>query len=273
MTETITLSDIMRAARHAKKHILIGALLGAIAACIIIITAIPATRATMLLAPAENLNHTNKSAPDDKNMAILRLLASASGSSSSVYFEQFITTLTGPSTARIIMSDPKIIDGITKDLRFSFTPHVTSWTPEKISAYLKKQVKISAVGVTPIKKLEYWHPSPDFAVYLLARLHSATDQKIRAAKQISAQERKDHLKAQISTIQQTDHKRVMGDLLQEQERILMFSAINQPFSANIIEPASAHYKPQWPPRAILILICIAVGAMTGYGVHSLRRTS
>ena len=273
MTQPLTLSDVMRTLHQAKKYLIIGALIGGIVACCVLVTTVPATRATMLIAPAENLNHTNKSAPSDKNMAILRLLASASGSSSSAYFEHFITTLTGPGTARVLIKDPVIMRGVRADKRFSFVPDDTAWSAEKLGAYLKKHIKISAVGVTPIKKLEYWHPSPDFAVYLLKKLHATTDQKIRTTKQRSAKLRKDHLKEQLKAIQQIDHKRVMGDLLQEQERILMFSAINQPFSASIIEPASAYYKPEWPARTLLMLAFIMVGAMAGYLMYALRRSS
>lgn len=268
---TVHFADFLDVLHAARRQILIGAGIGALCAFILILTAVPATRATMLIAPADRLSDSNQNTPNDKNMAILRLLANASGTSSSANFEQFISTYAGVHTARALLKDPHINAGLQADQRFMFTPATRHWPPERLSAYIKHHVKISALGGTSIKKLEYWHPNPAFGLYFLTQLHDITDKHIRQDRQDSAAQRSAYLKKQLNQTHQIEHKRILSDLLLEEERMLMFSAIDQPFAATIIEPPSHFYKPEWPMRAVLLFLLTGGGALFGYILFTLRK--
>lgn len=265
-----TLSDIMIDIWRARMSMALGMLCALGVAILILLATVPATPASMLLAPAKQLSDQNRAAINGNSIDMLRSLAQQAGGDISSDFTRFKAIYNGGAVAKILLDDPQIMQGINLDKRFIWGGFKGNWTPERLADYLQNHVRLAPVGVTGIYKLSYWHPSPEFAQFFLARLHGVSDQIVRASVQEGAYQRRDYLNNQIAQPAHPQHKRILTDLLLEQERLIMLSAIDQPYAASIIEMPSAHYKSLWPPKALFILLAIFIGGFIGYLIHYMR---
>ncbi len=223
--------------------------IGIVCAVVFLLLATPRYGAQMIVASASPLSNTADASahPDDA-------------------FMQFSQLYAGPSVARIVLKDPRLVPKLRADLLFPFSsaPIEAKTTPEKLSLYLKKRVEMNQLGDTVMRTMNYTHPDPAFAVAFLARAHNAADNLIRARARASAAGRIAYLEDAVARTANADHRREMVALLMEQERIYMLTMMDEPFAARIIEPPSCAPRPVWPDKKAVLAVFILLGAGIGF---------
>ena len=101
-------------------------------------------------------------------------------------FYRFVYTVEGTSVASILLKDESVLAGIARD--GSWRNSAKEWTPEELSDYLDKHLKVEHLGTTPLRRLTYDHPDPEFAAAFLRKVHLVADQLIRRdRRQVSAE--------------------------------------------------------------------------------------
>ncbi len=267
-----TLVDVLRMIRMAWGFIVVGIIAGLLAGWVFLSIAIPHYRITMLVAPAERAARADIKAllPDNPSFA-LQYLVNTMGSQDSTDFIRFEHTLLGPSVAAALFNDNKIREGIRGNGSFIFsrTPELKS--PAELSGVLGDIIHIEPIGNTPLRKVVFDHPSPEFGVYLLNRLYDQTDHMIRREVAEKARERSVYLESVLDKTTHPDHRRALTSLLMEQEHILMILAMDEPFAATITEPPSVSVRPWWPRRSLVLPAFVFAGAMLGFVLWGLRR--
>jgi uncharacterized protein involved in exopolysaccharide biosynthesis len=261
-----TLLDVMADLWRARKAITAGALIGLVAASILLALAVPQTRTQMLITPANRLNDSSGAGVDDKNFALLRFIAQRAGVDNSASFAQFENTYNGVSVAKKIMEDKAALAVLKADRQWKImaAPAAENWSPEKLADYIARRVTINPVGSSSIHAIEYWHPDPALAKLFMNLIHNKTDRLIRQTIQSDAQQRISYLNGKISETIHPEHRRALTDLLLEQERLLMLASIEQPYAATIIEEPFSHYKAQRPNPKLLLPFFMLMGMMAGF---------
>lgn len=257
--------------RVALPFIAWGALAGVAVAFILLLVAQPTTRASLLIAPAEKIDDSSASLiGKDKNLALLNLFAQRAGVGTYSQFQYFQSLYKSPEVAAILLKNPQIKTMIALDRRFRFLPGTAIQTPAQMAYYIDKHVTLRPQNLSLVHSMEYWHPDPAFAVYFLSQIHHIADHIIREKAQSRATQRSAYLRYKLDEVKNPDHRKVLAQLLEEQERALMLSAIDQPFSAQTIQKSSAFYKPEWPNKSVWIVLFFLLGAGAGYLFYNLR---
>ena len=271
-----TVADALDDIKRARRFIILGAIVGLIAAALFLLFAIPCYKAEMTITPANPLSgiEAGMTAPNsfssDQDPNTTRYLIQQQGAPNLADFTRFENMFSGASVAEELLKDEKITKGLLYDRPATMTINGDSWTPEKLSEYIKKRVRIEPVGATPLRRLTYFHPSPGFAVYFLNQIYHLTDGRIRGTVKEAATQRIGYMQSALDGAQNPDHRRAIAALLTEQERLLMLVSIDQPYAASIVEPAASSSKPQWPDKALALLSLIFVGALAGFILHGLQ---
>ena len=265
--EPITIADILAELWAARGRILLGAAFGTFLAIVLIVAAIPATRVHMLIASARTLNDNSGAMSGGHNFAVLRFLAQRAGVDDSPAFVRFENVYKGLEVAKALYKNKEILNIIRSDQRFKITPTRAILSPEALSDYIARRVQLNPVGASSIRELSYSHPDPEAAKTFLAAIHQAADTRIRANVRNAATQRIAYLNQKLETTRNQIHRQSLTDLLLEQERALMLTAIDQPYAASIIEPPAAHYKPTWPSRTLVLFAGVLLGALFGFILH------
>lgn len=261
----LTMGDVFEDIWQARRSILGGVLTGLMCAAFFIFFATPFYRAEMVVSPATPMNGAEVSSVGvDNNLSALRYLVQRMGAGNSSDFLRFETLYTGPSVATFLLKDPNILEGLRRDQSSGFLKAKGDWSPEKLSEYLEKRVKMAPVGSSELRKIYYNHPNRDFGVYFLGRIHALTDGLIRTNLKIQAQERVSYLQKAMTQTTNPEHRRALTALLMEQEHLLMLVSIDQPYAASIVEPPSASVKPAWPDKALVFPALTFAGALIGF---------
>lgn len=256
--EPATLPDVLAALKRAKFFLATGVLAGVCGAMIFLSAAVPSYRAQMIAGPTQTLEAAGERALPE------------SPSLNDLGFTRFETIITGISVASALLKDTKIFQGLQRDPRGGIFEPDQEWTPEKLSEYLKRRIRIEPIGDTKLRRLVYYHPSADFAVYMLGRIHRAADVIIREDARVQAAQRVGYLRKTSAEISNPEHRRALTDLLVQQERLLMLASIDQPFAAAIVEPPSASARPRWPDKSLALAAFAVAGALAGFVVYGLR---
>ena len=141
---------------------------------------------------------------------------------------------------------------------------------EFLAAYLDREIKIEPLGATPLRRISYSHPDPEFAVALLRKIHLVADQMIRRDRRRQSQNRIDYLKQSLARTDNLEHRKVITNLLMQQEHIQMLANLNEDYAAIVVEPAFSTPKPNWPNYYAVWFIATLMGLFLGYVVWSFR---
>lgn len=268
-----TVSDLISDVFKAKLYIILGGLLGAALAFGFIALSIPHYKTQMILAPASPMTGAESSSMlANDNLFALRYLAQRIGAGGAGGdFQRFENIYGGPSVAEILLKDARVQQGLAKDYAFTFSEPEQDWSAEELSEYIQKRVKLEPVGTSAAKKLVYFHQDKDFAEYFISGLHRIADNLIRHNIRGDAKARVDYLSDAINTTTNAEHRRALTTLLMEQERLLMLVSIDQPYAANVIEPASSSAKPEWPNLYFVYFGFILIGMIAGFLIYGLKR--
>ncbi len=263
-----TLFDVLGDVWAARIYIMICVLLSAIAAQGFMMVATPYYRAQMIIAPAPQMHF---SAREGAGMPEGTIQIQNNERSADHLFLRFEATYNGLSTAAILMKDRHIQEILSKDRRFDFSaaPDFGENT-DLFTEYLQKRVHLVPVSGTHLRKLVYLHPNPDDARYVLGRIHTITDEIIRARILSETNERIRYLGGMLSQVNHPDHRRSLAALLMEQERIKMMVSLDQPYAATVIEPPFSSGRAAWPDRYLLFAVFIFIGFLSGFVLHGIR---
>lgn len=267
-----TLADVLRDCWRARTHLVVGAFIGLLGSLLFIQLCVPQYRAEILVGPAGHppVPVFEDTGPESPGPAA-HLERMGFDEIDSYDFMRFEAILRERSVAALLLQDEAIKRGLLQARRWIFLPAPPLDTPERLSAWLKDNVDIEPVGSTSLRRLVFRHPDPAFASLFLRNLYSAADLLIRGDLQAKTDRRKAYLDKMVEETTNPDHKRALTKLLLDQEQISMVLAAQEPFSATVVEPASAGPKPDWPRRPLLIPVMIFVGIFLGYAVHTLKR--
>lgn len=269
--EAPTLGDFLADIVQARRFIALGMLAGLLIAALFTALATAFYRAEMTIAPATPLNGAQFSpVTAEGNFSALNYVLQHMSAGSAPEFIRFETVYAGPSVAALLLEDPKILKGLRYERTFKRLRRNQNWSPEKLSDYIARRVKIVPVGSTSLRKMRYLHPDRRFASYFLRRTHALTDGLIRQRLKAEAQERAAYLREALQKASHPEHKRALTGLLLEQERLLMLVSIDQPFAASLVEPPSSSLKPAWPDKLLVFPAFVFAGGMIGFILHGFR---
>ncbi len=262
----ISLKELLHRFWQARVYILIGVSLCLAASFIFIISVTPKYKATMIVAPADGYalgDYASKVQYD--RIAALPFWRPKDQEGASTDFYRFIHTLRGPSASVILMKDSNVLSGINKTLKKDIK------TSEELAVYLEKTLRVDPLGATPLRKMSYHHPNPEFATALLRKIHLVADQMIRRDRRHQSQSRIDYLENSLAKTVNPDHRKGITNLLMQQEHIKMLANLDEAYAAIVVEPASSSPKPTWPNKPLIFFISCALGFFFGFLAWSLSR--
>lgn len=268
--ELMNFADVMALLWRAKFYLLAFACVCTCLAFAFITVAVPHYRAHMIVGPASHMGQGTAAA---SMIGEGTISVRAEELQSTAAFIRFEAIYDGVSVASILVKDHTIVQGLREDDAFRFLTSNVDFTPEELSDYLQSRVRLEPVAGTALRTLSYMHADPDFAAYMVSRLHSLTDEIIRARILVETQERTRYLDNALARTQNPEHRRSLVTLLMEQERLKMMVSLDQPYAASVIEPAAASSKPRWPDPYVLYPVAVFIGFVLGFAVFSIFRRS
>lgn len=267
------LIDLFSDVWAAKFYIIVFMCIGAIGAFSFLSVSVPHYKSQMIVAPASPMTGAESSSMlANDNLFALRYLVQRIGAGAGSDFQRFENIYHGVSVASILLKDPTILAGLRNDKAFTFRDTKQEWNASKLSEYLKDRVTLESVGTSAAKKFVYFHQDKEFAEYFLSGLHRIADNLIRRNVREDAKARVEYLTRELDTTSNPEHRRTLATLLMEQERLLMLVSIDQPYAANVFEPAFSSVKTEWPNPYLVYTGFIVAGMMIGFLIFSLRRS-
>ena len=274
MQDHMTLFDVLRVVWRGRLHVIAGIFIGAVLAFGFVMSSVPGYRSQLIVAPANPISGTDMSSlVGDGNLFALSYLAQRVGVGHSTDFSRFETLYKGVSVAEILLNDPVIQTGLSRDRSFVFSEAEMSWFPAKLAEYIDQRVYFENVGLTSSKRMVYVHPDAEFGRYFLIQIHRVTDSIMRERLRTESTERVAYLKQSVRETNNPEHRRALTTLLLEQERLKMLVSIDQPYVASVVDPASSKVDPVWPNSAFVFVACMFVGGFLGFVVFGFRLSS
>lgn len=264
-----TLADFLKNLWAARIHITLFAAVFAIIAFFVLLLSTPLYRGSMIVAPADGyaLGDYASSVSDGESMN-LPFWRPSDQEGVSTDFYRFIYTIQGTAVAAILLRDQSVLSGIARD--GSFSDKAGDWTPEELSEYLSRKIKVEHLGTTPLRRISYRHPDAAFAAAFLRKIHLVADQLIRRDRRHQSESRIEYLQSTLQKTANPDHRKGITDLLMQQEHIQMLANLDEPYAAIVVEPPSSSPKPVWPDKALLFGVFILIGGGIGYLVRTYR---
>lgn len=232
------------------KLIVVGCIIGAVLATLIVLFQKPVYQAEMIVAPTERTGVPSLSSFLPKGAAdapALQYFVERIDASQSTDFTVFETLLTSASIHN--QMDKKLVSS---------------------HEWLKKKLKIRPVGLTQFRKVTLRDTNKEKLIPILNTLYRLTDQSIRNDKKSKTQRRIIYLNEQLKTTFNPDHRDAIIALLKEQEQTSMMVSIDTHFAADIIEPAYIISKPVAPNGMILFPVLIILSGFLGLVVGGFR---
>lgn len=257
--------DVLALVWRAKFYLLGFVILCLSFAFAFIIAAIPHYRASMIIGPASHMGQGTAAA---SMIGEGTINVRAEEMQSTAAFIRFEAIYDGVSVASVLMKDHRILEGLSKDETFRFFNVAVPRTPEEFSDYLQNRVRLEPVAGTALRRISYFHSDREFAAYLISRLHSLTDEIIRARILLETQERTRYLDSALAKTQNPEHRRSLVTLLMEQERLRMMVSLDQPYAASVIEPAAISARPKWPDVYLVYPVAAFIGLVIGFVMFS-----
>ncbi len=266
---TESLSDFLRRLRRAWLALLVGAVIGALAGYLLLLMIEPHYEARMIVGPSL-VQDTGESLMRFETGAEVIRRSIGLNSAAPADFIKFEQVLREATVAGILSRYAGILEQVGQDKIFRFQAD-KSVSAQELSAYLLRHVKIQPVGNTESRVISYAHPDPAFAVKLLGHLHTIADETIRQKTAADIEERVTWLKKELNESANPDHREALTLLLLAQERRRMLVAMDQPFAAEIVEPAAASARADWPKAPLMIVAGLFCGLLAGFTLASLRQ--
>lgn len=258
----LNIADFLQEIWRAKAFLILGLFSGFLLAFALISAAVPRYQASMMIGPAQHMELPVYDTAGEGERASPR--SASQGDTAQQNFVNFQAMYKGAGLARLLVRDPRIVEGLKADQGFSFLSAPQDWNAAHLSAYIGKRVWLDPFGETALRQLNYRHSDPDFAAYFLQQIHRVTDQLIRADMRTSVDQRIAYLERESAKVLNPEHRRVMTSLLLEQERVRMIVLMDEPVAAKVIEKPSVSAQPVWPDVYIFYGGFGLLGLIMGY---------
>jgi hypothetical protein len=227
---------------------------------------IPKYKATMIVAPADGYalgDYASKIQYD--RIAALPFWRPKDQEGASTDFYRFIHTMRGSAASRILVKDQAFMQGVNQNLKDEIE------TPEELSKYLSKKLRVDPLGATPLRKISYYHSDKEFAVAMLRKIHLVADQMIRRDRRQQSQSRIEYLQNSMKKTLNPDHRKVITNLLMQQEHVQMLANLDEAYAAIVVEPSSHSPKPVWPNKPFVFAVSLFCGFFIGFIFWNLTR--
>ncbi len=264
-----SLSEVLRLAWTGKNYVFSGLIAGLLTGCILQFTLTPLYEARMIIGSPMQSGEERSLTILNENAASSRMMSVSSQISRD--YTKFQQTFREVSASKILAKYQGLLTSVNHDRIFGFSSGPEISDPRSLSGYIKSNVKMDPLGATNSQVITYRHPDPIFAEKFLRHLHKVADEMIRNDARRQTETRISYLQKALREVENPEHRRALTDQLMLEERQMMVISMDQPFSAEIIEPASASLKPVWPIWNILIPVCLMVGAILGFLLFSIRQ--
>ena len=162
---------------------------------------------------------------------------------------------------------PSLMHSIIMNLKtFLGRPKRVSRAPNgaRLQTYLEEEISIkrSREGA-PIVTITFEHENPKFAVYLLSKMDKLADNRIREKDLARATKYSAYWSSRLETAVVTELRKALSEALIEQERSIMMSSSDVPYSVIAIEPPSSSDRPTKPSIIIVLMVSFIFGGMLG----------
>jgi len=260
--EDISLVGLMRNIWRAKIYMLISVILCFVMAWVYIMTTPSQYKAQMIVAPADGYalgDYASSVQYDD--IAALPFWRPKDQEGASTDFYRFMHTIRGAVTAQLLLKDQEFIQKFDKE-RLK--------TPEFLSQYLHKNIRIDPLGATPLRRITYHHEDPELAKALLRKMHLVADQLIRRDRRKQSSSRIEYLTKALQGTANIDHRRMITNLLMQQEHIQMLANLDEAYAAIMVEPPHASPRPVYPNSVFIFAVALLLGMIFGYSAYYVR---
>lgn len=256
------LKEFMLQLFKARYYLFIGAVLGLLAAAIFLFVSIPHYSAKMVLAPSLSMDSISAGRSGlTSSQERFSFEAQTIAAPSQLYFERFQEVMKGHAVASLMLQDRAIIDGLKRDNSFVFTSEKSDWDSATLAEYVQKRVTVDPVGETVMRGYGYAHIDGEFARLFLSKLHAVTDRVIRSDVSKNLNARLDYLRTSLQRAGNSENRKIYADLMAEQERMMMFISLPEPFSASVVEKAYVRSKIYWPSYGLVLFVFTAIGGI------------
>ena len=265
MNQDMTLGDLFLCFWRAKIYLLAGVCLAAVFSFLFLQSITPEYRASMIVAPADGyaLGDYASSIEHDR-MTSLPFWSPKDHEGASIDFYRFIHTMRGSAAAEILVQDKGVLLGMNQNRKNKIQ------TKSELALYLERHIKIAPIGATPLRRISYRHPDPEFATALLRKVHLVADQMIRRDRRRQSESRVDYLGQVLSRTTHPDHRKGITNLLMQQEHVQMLANLDESYAAIIVEPANTRPKPEWPNPMLVWAVSLLIGLLLGFVVWTWR---
>ncbi len=264
-----SLTEVLKLAWSGKVYVFSGLAGGILIGIFLQFALTPKYEAKMIIGSPSQSGEERSLTILNENAASSRMMSVSSQISRD--YTKFQQTFREVSASRILAKYQGLLETVNRDKLFGFSSGPQIEDAASLSAYIKRNVTNDPLGATNSQIITYRHPDAAFAEKFLRHLHKVTDEMIRNDARRQTETRIAYLQKALREIENPEHRKALTDQLMLEERQMMVISMDQPFSAEIVEPASASPRPVWPRWSIILPTCILIGAFLGFLVFTIRQ--
>ncbi|WP_445681895.1 hypothetical protein [Radicibacter daui] len=182
-------------------------------------------------------------------------------------------------TWRHLLSSPTVVADLPPELAAPLFSSRADYErvakdPVAIARQLKRRLEIHPVADAPFYEVILRHEDSAYAITLMQRLSRLADDAVRGAEAARLKGEVEFLQRKLALEQTSRTLDMLGGLLQREEQRLLLLEAGEQFALQVIEPARAPLKPDWPdPWWVLAIVALGgpMLALTGLaGVQKLQ---
>ena len=132
-----------------------------------------------------------------------------------------------------------------------------------LARFLRSRIQVQQIGNTPLRRISYRHPDPEFARLLLNRLYATTEHQLRAIAIRGNSRMIDEYERMVRATSDLEHKRALWATLIGHEQFAMMMNVDLPLAADLMEPAVCDALPDTPDPAMVLPIAFMAGLVLG----------
>jgi uncharacterized protein involved in exopolysaccharide biosynthesis len=272
----------------AGRRLVVGtAILTAVLALLALRTIEPNFTATLIVGPTATEGLLRRSAPISDLLSGSIITGAAHGAGEKMsHYEQFLYELTSLSVANELASQPEIMQRVFESM---WNAGAQAWGPDPglgsrlrrmlselagrpswsvpdgrdLGLFLKSRIQVQQIGSTPLRRISYRHPDPEFARSLLTRLYATTEHQLRTAAIRGNSRMIEEYERIIRSTSDLEHKRALWAKLIGHEQFAMMMNVDIPLAADLMEPAVCDALPDTPDPAMVLPIAFMAGFVLG----------
>jgi hypothetical protein len=281
------LRDAFAVALAGRRLIAGTAIMAAVLAVLVLRMVEPSFTAVLIVGPTatEGLLGRGTPLPDLPAGSLVNGAVHGAGERMS-YYERFLYEMTSLSVADELAAAPEIMRRVFEPM---WDARAQAWAPDPglvprlrrmlsnligrpswsapdgrdLVRYLRYRILVQQIGNTPMRRISYRHPDPEFARLLLNRLYAVSERQLRAIAVRGNSTMIDEYERMIRVASDLEHKSALRATLIGHERFAMMMNVDLPLAADLLEPAAADALPDTPDPAMVLPIAIAAGLVLG----------